>query len=90
MVWVTRLVAAVLRFRLRSGVLPSCMGGWARVVCCLPSSLDVNSVLGKWGFGFCNWGLTFGLGLGDGLCNSTTRGTFSCPIFEQNILLEIS
>ena len=49
-----------------------------------------NSVLGKWGFGFCNWGLTFGLGLGDGLCNSTTRGTFSCPIFEQNILLEIS
>ena len=55
-----------------------------------PVSLAVNSVLGKWGFGFCNWGLTFGLGLGDGLCNSTTRGTFSCPIFEQNILLEIS
>ena len=22
--------------------------------------MDVNSVLGKWGFGFCNWGLTFG------------------------------
>ncbi len=41
-VWVTRLVAAVLRFRLRSGVLPSCMGGWARVVCRLPSSLDVS------------------------------------------------
>ena len=20
----------------------------------------INSVLGKWGFGFCNWGLTFG------------------------------
>ena len=49
----------------------------------------LNPVLGKWGFGFCNWGLTFGLGLEDSLFNSSTRGTFSCLIFEQNTFLEI-
>ena len=53
------------------------------------SNTTGNPVLGKWGFGFCNWGLTFGLGLEDSLFNSSTRGTFSCLIFEQNTFLEI-
>ena len=45
-----------------------------------------NSVLGNWGFGFCNWGLTFGLSLEVSVFNSPTRGTFSCLIFQQHIL----